>query len=323
MRRRTSRVTTTIGRGRRGAGARVGQRGFRGFAGVRATGAALAVVLLGGTIAAGDAAASPPTLTWTCTMTATACVWTVPTDIYGSATITVDGAQGGSIGGSEVGGDGAVVSGTYTLTAGVTVTADVGSAGSGPTYSAPYSYGGAGGTGPSGSLAGLSGGAGGLSQYSGGGGGGAASALYVGGTLLMVAGGGGGAGGEGVNDPTPVSTGGEGGTPFSGGGDGTAGGGCGASQGAGGGSNGNGGTASPGVRPVTEWAPPPARAAGAGAPVAAEVEARRPTPTATVTPAAEVAEEAAALALVAALVPPPGADRPAAAEPGAATSRPA
>lgn len=203
--------------------------------------ASVVIVLLGGLIGVSDASASG-TQTWSCATTTAACDWTAPVDIYGSAMITVDGAQGGGLGGSESGGDGAVVSGTYTLAPGASVTAYVGSAGDGPSYTSPYDYGGAGGTVPSGAPVGLAGGPGGLSQYSGGSGGGAATALYVGATLLVVAGGGGGAGGEGVDDPTPVAIGGGGGTPFASGGDGTAGGGgCGGSQGGTGGSGGGGG----------------------------------------------------------------------------------
>ncbi|HTW98345.1 MAG TPA: putative Ig domain-containing protein, partial [Acidimicrobiales bacterium] len=201
---------------------------------------AISLVALGGV----DGASATGSNTWTCTSLTAACSWTVPSDVYGTATITVDGAQGGSFDGTEIGGDGAAISGTYTLVPGAAVVADVGTAGGGPSGS----VGGLGGDITSSWFpAGLDGGEGGYSQYGGGSGGGAGTVLYIGGSPLVIAAGGGGAGGPGVDDPTPIQYGGTGGTPFVDNGDGVAGGGCnGGTLGGDGGSNGGGGAGSPG-----------------------------------------------------------------------------
>jgi hypothetical protein len=221
--------------------------------------AAVALGLAGLVELAGAGAASATQSTWTCTTTTSACAFTVPADVYGTATIVVAGASGGSLGGTyEAGGDGAVIQATSTLTPGTTLTAYVGTPGSSQPSQNPHN-GGSGGSVASMAPQGLAGGWGGSSEYGGGSGGGSGSALAVGGDfiagqgLLAVAGGGGGSGGDGVQgNGTTIAGGGFGGAPGVGGGNGSAGAGCGPSQGASGGSGGAGGSGSGAGSPVCD-----------------------------------------------------------------------
>ena len=136
--------------------------------------------------------------------------WTVPTCVT-SITVTVSGAQGGG----TAGGNGAVVSGTITVSPGDIITVNAGGQGGNGPGSGGYNGGGTG-------------------QPSGVGfpssGGGGASVLSVNGVQTIVAGGGGGTGGgdsfssggaggcgNGVNGTSPFGIGGSGGTSTTGG----------------------------------------------------------------------------------------------------------
>ena len=176
-----------VGRSSGSAGGSMTARSF-GRIGMAAT---LAAGVIGfavfASISAASASPTPVCSGGTCTVTFTTVgvgqSWVVPADVTSASFVLVGAAGGGDS--SVAGGDGAEVTGSLSLTAGTTVTVDVGGGVADDVATGGINGGGAGGGGSGG----------------GGAGGGGGTDIELAGVLQLVAGGGGGAGGRGWTMP--------------------------------------------------------------------------------------------------------------------------